>query len=267
MFRFYFLFFTCVFCHFYNAQMSEFSKIECKYMTTFLRDTADAESKRQEITVLRIGDKKSIFKSEMKLLRDSVLFESEARAKRDIDMGIINFQMPNLSPVAFKQEVYKNGESTLIYDQINSDVYSFPAPKVLKWKITDEKRKIASYNCQKAEARYGNRDIVAWFTHEIPMAEGPYTFKGLPGLVVEVYDSKNYFHFSLVSVRQWQKRMTPPLRNVIYTTHDQFYKKRDEYRDDPTAYVSRSGTKLPTPTKEVRDRARAVHQRNNNFLD
>lgn len=251
-----------------KAQMSEFSKIEVKYMTSFLRDTADVTSKRQEITVLRVGENKSIFKSEMKLVRDSLLNENETQVKREAAMGQFTLRMPgNLPRVAFRPEVYRNGEKTTVYDQLSLDVYSFDAPNALKWNITAEKKKIATYNCQKAVARYGNRDIIAWFTNEIPMDEGPYTFKGLPGLVVEVYDSKKHYHFSLVSVRQWMKRMTPPLRNVIPATYEQFSKKRQEYRDDPTAYVSRDGIKVPAPTKELRDLARNNRQRDNNFLD
>ncbi|MBA5246872.1 GLPGLI family protein [Marnyiella aurantia] len=251
-----------------KAQMSEFSKIEVKYMTSFLRDTADVTSKRQEITVLRVGENKSIFKSEMKLVRDSLLNENEAQVKREVAMGQFTLRMPgNLPRVAFRPEVYRYGEKTTVYDQLSLDVYSFDAPNSLKWNITAEKKKIATYNCQKAVARYGNRDIIAWFTNEIPMDEGPYTFKGLPGLVVEVYDSKKHYHFSLISVRQWMKRMTPPLRNVIPATYEQFSKKRQEYRDDPTAYVSQNGIKVPAPTKELRDLARSNRQRDNNFLD
>lgn len=251
-----------------KAQMSEFSKIEVKYMTSFLRDTADVTSKRQEITVLRVGENKSIFKSEMKLVRDSLLNENEAQVKREAALGQFTLRMPgNLPRVAFRPEVYRYGEKTTVYDQLSLDVYSFDAPNALKWNITAEKKKIATYNCQKAVARYGNRDIIAWFTNEIPMDEGPYTFKGLPGLVVEVYDSKKHYHFSLVSVRQWMKRMTPPLRNVIPATYEQFSKKRQEYRDDPTAYVSQNGIKVPAPTKELRDLARSNRQRDNNFLD
>jgi len=251
-----------------KAQMSEFSKIEVKYMTTFLRDTTDVTSKRQEITVLRVGDNRSIFKSEMKLVRDSLLNENEAQVKREVEMGQFTLRMPgNLPRVAFRPEVYRYGEKINVYDQLSLDVYSFDAPNALKWNITKEKRKIATYNCQKAVARYGNRDIIAWFTNEIPMDEGPYTFKGLPGLVVEVYDSKKHYHFSLISVRQWMKRMTPPLRNVIPATYEQFSKKRQEYRDDPTAYVSQNGIKVPAPTKELRDLARSNRQRDNNFLD
>src|SRR5690606_35493532 len=139
-----------------KAQMSEFSKIELKYMTAFLRDTTDVTSKRQEITVLRVGDNRSIFKSEMKLVRDSLLNENEAQVKREVAMGQFTLRMPgNLPGVAFKPEVYRYGEKITVYDQLSLDVYSFDAPNALKWNITEEKRKIATYNCQKAVARYG----------------------------------------------------------------------------------------------------------------
>lgn len=46
---------------------------------------------------------------------------------------------------------------------------------------------------QKAKTFFGGRYWEAWFSNDTPLQEGPYKFKGLPGLIYEMRDSKNNF--------------------------------------------------------------------------
>ncbi|PHN05068.1 GLPGLI family protein [Flavilitoribacter nigricans] len=60
------------------------------------------------------------------------------------------------------------------------------------WKITGEQREILGYNCQQAvlqeETAEGEetREVVAWFTPEIPLAAGPGAYGQLPGLILVI---------------------------------------------------------------------------------
>lgn len=63
----------------------------------------------------------------------------------------------------------------------------------LKWDITQDTKVIAGYQCVKATTSYRGKDWVVWFTSEIPLAFGPWKLHGLPGLIIEVYDSANTF--------------------------------------------------------------------------
>ncbi|RXM57797.1 GLPGLI family protein [Chryseobacterium sp. CH1] len=40
---------------------------------------------------------------------------------------------------------------------------------------------IGKYKSQKAETNYGGRNWIAWFTTELPFADGPLYFNGLFG--------------------------------------------------------------------------------------
>lgn len=71
----------------------------------------------------------------------------------------------------------------------------------LKWKITQESKKINKFFCYKATAikeivnskGVFKREITAWFTPEIPFPFGPSEFGGLPGLILEIESEKiNY---------------------------------------------------------------------------
>lgn len=63
---------------------------------------------------------------------------------------------------------------------------SFPAES---WIVTDSNKELQGYTLQQAKISYGGRDWIAWFAAEVSSSEGPYVFSGLPGLILEVYDT------------------------------------------------------------------------------
>ena len=55
------------------------------------------------------------------------------------------------------------------------------------WKIFDEKRDIAGFECRKAVAKICDSVyVVAFFTDEITTSGGPESFCGLPGMILEI---------------------------------------------------------------------------------
>ncbi len=55
------------------------------------------------------------------------------------------------------------------------------------WKITSETRKIAGFNCRRAETVIMDSVyVVAFYTDEIPVSGGPESFNGLPGMILGV---------------------------------------------------------------------------------
>ena len=66
------------------------------------------------------------------------------------------------------------------------------------WKIEKGKKSVNGFTLQKATLNYKGRNWIAWFNSEIPLPYGPYKFQGLPGLIFELYDSEDIFHFSLI---------------------------------------------------------------------
>ena len=57
----------------------------------------------------------------------------------------------------------------------------------IKWKITDETREIAGYNCRRANAiMMDSIYVVAFYTTDIPVSGGPESFNGLPGMILGV---------------------------------------------------------------------------------
>jgi len=52
------------------------------------------------------------------------------------------------------------------------------------WKLTGEQKKILDFVCQKAILLDTSKQVVAWFTPQIPVSFGPAGMNGLPGMIL-----------------------------------------------------------------------------------
>lgn len=59
----------------------------------------------------------------------------------------------------------------------------------INWIITNEKKNIQNYSCTMAKAKFRGRSYEAWFSNDLPISDGPWKFKGLPGLILEIGDT------------------------------------------------------------------------------
>jgi hypothetical protein len=94
----------------------------------------------------------------------------------------------------------------------------------LDWKLFPEGKKIQGYACQKATASYRGRKYTAWYCPEIAISEGPYVFGGLPGLILEIYDDREHYKFSLNGLHKAKGY------NPIYLLSDIVNSSRDDVR-------------------------------------
>jgi GLPGLI family protein len=102
------------------------------------------------------------------------------------------------------QLVYKNWQKNfLVYREIFEDkacIVNEPNLPKINWEIKKETKKIGRFNCQKAIAEFRGRTYEAWFTLEIPVPTGPWKLHGLPGLILEAYDSDKEFQYFFQSI-------------------------------------------------------------------
>ncbi|HEY9260486.1 GLPGLI family protein [Chitinophaga sp.] len=102
----------------------------------------------------------------------------------------MNYSQTFQIPVAYKNKVYSNfsTDTVLTEKQAFEQVFFMKdAAKKLKWKLTEETREIAGYECHRANALlFDSIYVVAFYTDEIPTRGGPESFNGLPGMILGV---------------------------------------------------------------------------------
>ena len=114
----------------------------------------------------------------------------------------------------------------------------------IEWKLENEEKKIKGIRCLKATCRFGGRDWTAWYAPEYPMPYGPYLFQGLPGLIMQVVDTKKNFAFKFKGIeRNVQGRCVyfQKIEAEIETTRDKAREGIKNFCKDPTAAMKASG--------------------------
>lgn len=106
----------------------------------------------------------------------------------------------------------------------------------MEWELINEKKQIAGFSCQKSQTFAFGRKFIAWFTTEIPISDGPYKFRGLPGLIIEVYDDQRHFVFSLIRHDKNDNEVVIKLpelrmRKLITTTKDKLMNAKKNHRE------------------------------------
>ena len=125
-----------------------------------------------------------------------VKFYDYAYAENDSLNKVRNFnnQIWNETPVIIRK---RDSNENLNFEFLN-DYFKYTSTDIIKWNLSSETKKVSQYTLQKATCDFGGRKWTAWFNPEIPINEGPYKFRGLPGLIFEVEDSQKFFSFKLL---------------------------------------------------------------------
>ncbi|OPB97247.1 GLPGLI family protein [Elizabethkingia occulta] len=164
------------------------------------------------------------FEYELSCLNDSLsknyqkfntVLEISSDSKKFYDMDIYKYDsiqskkgVSGYMNTGFDQNLLKlksDGVNQAFQNINNEDHYRLQSKDEFNWTIIKEENNIKGYKLQKAVTNFGGREWIAWFTQDIPIPEGPYKFEGLPGLIVEINDSKNHYHYELTKVTKLPK--------------------------------------------------------------
>ena len=152
------------------------------YELEFKKDSTSNDLKRDSY-ILDVTKKEQKFYNYEFLKNDSI-----QKAKNSDYI----FSYPNLAI----RLIHRKNKSFESYFSETPQYYFQKTSDKQNWNIESEKKKIGNYTVQKATTNFGGRNWVAWFTSEIPLNFGPYKFYGLPGLILEIYDTKQNFKFT-----------------------------------------------------------------------
>ena len=240
-------------------------KYKATYEITWQIDSTNVESVENDAMELYIGDRVSMFSSRERLIGDGVLQNrgNNPSASHRNTQGIpkkFNYYIYKGIPdnkVSFTQKIIKDNF------QYVEDLNQF------EWEILPETKDILGYKVQKATTRFAGRNYIAWFTPEIPITDGPYKFNGLPGLILEIADTRNHYSFILKNFEIFTEpeMLEFDTKDYIPTTKNNFLKALGEFKRDPVTAVESVGVTIGfrpgQKEKMERERKEELKRKNN----
>lgn len=147
--------------------------------------------------------------------------ESTYKQEEELDKPQVaggEFQVVMIGGGGGSDVLYKNTKDQRFAEQVDTYGKIFlvkDAIEKIDWKLESETKYIGEYPCYKAtytkmvpkpreftstdsdedidideEPEMEERTVTAWYTPQIPVNNGPSTYQGLPGLILEVHDGK-----------------------------------------------------------------------------
>lgn len=232
MLRLFLICLGCSVCTLSYAQNKILGKalFECRYDACQVLDTINRRT-INDVMILRIGETCSAYYSWYKFYSDSL---QGSAAGQIILREMITIALKSNNPMSrpgarttndYLYKGYPHGEITTRTSMLGS-YYTFSEKlESQNWEIRDSIKTILGYKCHKATTFFRGRKYIAWFTPEIPIPEGPWKFCGLPGLILEIYDITDDYHYIIRSI---QKENVDPI--TIYNPLMKQYKKTDRIK-------------------------------------
>lgn len=175
--------------------------LRVSYSLEYLTNVEKPTDKWNDILFLDIGNNLSKCYSYAAYVVDSLVTEKALRG----DFSPYRPANEAIGTEIFKH--YSDEKITVLHRSVD-----FTAPVFLyddeycffEWQISSDKKTILGYDCQKAITIYRGRTWEAWFTHDIPISEGPWLFCGLSGLILEVSDTQGHYIFKCAGLEKKQ---------------------------------------------------------------
>jgi len=175
-------------------------------------DTITLNDTREDLIILQVGQNISKSYSYPSFYYDSLRASPDGERvmrenRRELAISVVETGKPPKGFVrgSMVTRVYKNypeGQMT-ITDRISSNHYVYKDDlNSHVWQITDSTKTILDYSVQMAVGDFRGRRWTAWFAPDIPISDGPWKFNGLPGLIMEAYDTEKHYRFIIVGIEQ-----------------------------------------------------------------
>ena len=115
-----------------------------------------------------------------------------------------------------------------------------------KWKLTGEQKKVLDYVCQKATYQDSTRNLVAWFTPQIPVATGPGSISGLPGMILKLdrNDGEMVVVATSVELKEIEKKTLKAPKKGKKVSQEEFQKIQDEKMKEMEEEFGGSGSRI-----------------------
>lgn len=204
--------------------------LEVHYIKTWVADTLENRSYTDPMT-LRIGKTSAMFYPTKMMWADSLL-QTDYALYEKLHREMNPLGQSEYKPLGGMEREYLfrniNDGETMVYRKIAGDAYSYTEPTEMPaWQILSETKELLGYSCQLASCDFRGRTWYAWFSPDIPINEGPWKLFGLPGFVLEAWDSKKHYAYKAVGL--YTKNLQPVGIRLYISSKPYRLKSRQEF--------------------------------------
>lgn len=169
--------------------------------------------KKEQKFVLIGNSQDYYFAAHQNYLNDTGQYESKG-----IDVGSISDY--------FKERVIEKSGVTNTFLTVTSNMIRYQDNPSIKWVLYGDTKIINGIKCQMAATNKYGRRWIAYFSKEYPQSLGPYKFNGLPGLIFELYDTKDDYHFTVSKIERYKEEFEFNLNPFKNYPKDKYLKAR-----------------------------------------
>src|SRR6185503_1837499 len=243
-----------------KAQKPDTARVLVHYKFTHVMDTTNRAHPYTENMVLYVGKSAGAYRSYDGIVYKAQFKKAFAEAAAASPDG---HPMINRRHVGSFTEYYQypNEQKLLTKDQLLMNQYAIMSPMpAIDWKIRADTATFGGLHCQKATRHFKGRSYTAWFCPDLPVHTGPWKLNGLPGVIVDAYDSKNEVVFKFDGVEKAipsppktetaaadlppilrglddDMNLIAPPAGTIKTTQREFDKLKETMERDPQAFA------------------------------
>ncbi|TCK84771.1 GLPGLI family protein [Albibacterium bauzanense] len=237
------------------------------YKMTYQPDSTDKGSIKEEYMELLFNDSISLFESVNKRIIDSLELQETLNENSDIMSNpytIFHYQILKQNSVVTTFDVLENGFKGPNHFYYIEDKTAF------QWEIKEDTVTINKLLCQKAELNFANRKWVAWFTTDIPISDGPYKFSGLPGLIIKINDSNNFWNFELTRLEIISKSITINFKKdkqPVLTTKKEFLANKKYFTENSLQIREMYGLRIMAGRAEMQRNSNEYFRKHSNWIE
>lgn len=202
---------------FTRAQKADTAQAIVHYKFSHIRDTTKRDTPYVENMVLLIGRNASVYKSyDYKMRREQM----RKSLTEQMNSGNTNltFKSPGSLGTANEYFQFPNEKKFVTKEMVGNSYLIDEAMPVMNWKISADTSTINGLACQKATTRFKGRDYTAWFCPDLPYRAGPWKLNGLPGLIVEAYDTRKEVVFKFDGLDKVDPNAAAPAADATLNT-------------------------------------------------
>ncbi len=245
----------------YPVRDLEPAELIVTYSLQYQEDSLPPHFTRQYDMLLFLGKNISLF-----LSYNAYVFEKDMR-KLSNAAELQEYLYTKPSMPHNLNRLYKNlPEGKLTFtDWVSPNMFKYEESlKLFNWQLSGDTATISGYKAQKATTDFGGRSWVAWFSTEIPYSNGPYKFNGLPGLILNVHDTRNHYIFELLSIEKPKDELMIEYleEEFIEITKQDYFKAKDAFNANLVTWAKDGGA-----GKEAQQNAARISLERNNPIE